>query len=221
MNFSFAKDNCFCISLMNKDDRWLKMQERFTKINLDVTRFPAAMGGTNDITDNFDPRLNNGQKGCSQSHINLCRHILNKNIPYALILEDDACFDKNWKDKLDVFYKDINDNDWDIIFLNASEPSYPLDKWVIAKEQFLTGGYIISFRGAKKILEMFGGHNCYLSSDWMTSRIQLYDHSYCYFPWLIIQEGNESIIGSGFVEDHKKVLKCLNEINYDLDNYVI
>jgi len=221
MNFSFTKDNCFCISLMNSDVRWLKMLERFTKINLDVTRFPAAMGGTSDVTDNFDPRLNNGEQGCSQSHINVWRHVLNQNIPYALILEDDACFDKNWKCKLDTFFNDINDNDWDIILLNASDPSYPLDKWVIAQEQCLTGGYIISFKGAKRILEMFSGYHHYFSSDWMTSRIQLHNHAYTYFPWLIIQEGKDSAIRNNFDAHYQKVVNCLGEINYDLDNYII
>jgi len=219
MSFDFNKDNCFCISLLNNNERWTRIQERFVKLNLEVTRFQAAVGGTDDIIDIFDNRLSNGQKGCGQSHINVWRHILDKKLPYALVLEDDACFDKNWKDKLEWFTKDIDDKEWDIIFLNASEPCCPIDKWVLCKEQYLTAGYIISLKGVKTILGMF--HNCFYASDWMTSRIQLYNHSYCYFPWLIIQEGNESTIGSNIEEDHKKVVRCLNEIGYDLDSYII
>ena len=218
-NFIFNKSNCFCISLLNNNYRWTKMQERFVKLNLDVTRFPAAVGGTDDIIDTFDNRLSNGQKGCGQSHINVWRHILNNELPYALVLEDDACFDINWIDKLELFTKEIDDKEWDVIFLNASEPCYPIDKWLLCKEQYLTAGYIISLKGAKTILEMFP--HCFYASDWMTSRIQLYNHSYCYFPWLIIQEGNDSTIGGNLEEDHKKVVRCLNEISYGLDNYII
>jgi len=205
--------------MVNNNYRWTKMQERFVKLNIEVTRFPAAVGGTEDIIDKFDNRLNNGQKGCGQSHINLWRHIIKNNLPYALVLEDDACFDINWRDKLELFTKEIDDKEWDVIFLNASEPCYPIDKWLLCKEQYLTAGYIISLKGAKTILEMFP--DCFYASDWMTSRIQLYNHSYCYFPWLIIQEGNDSTIGGNLEEDHKKVVRCLNEINYGLDNYII
>lgn len=218
-NFIFNKTNCFCISLLNNHERWLKMEKRFQIIGLEVCRVAASIGGTNDISDKFNSNLNNGQIGCAQSHINLWKYIYHNKLPYALILEDDACFDKEWKYKLDNFSKDIKDPDWDLILLNASEPSYPINKWILCKEQYLTGGYIISLRGVNKILNTF--NNYYYSSDWMTSRLQLYNHSYCYFPWLIIQEGNESTIGSGVEADHKKVVRCLNEINYELENYVI
>jgi GR25 family glycosyltransferase involved in LPS biosynthesis len=192
-----------------------------------ITRRPAAVGGTSDIRDSFDGRLNDRQKGCAQSHINIWRHIqANPNIEYALILEDDACFDKEWKKKLNRFYEDIDTPEdpkkrttWEIILLNASEPTHIRDRWVIVKEQFLTGGYVISQNGVKQILTMF--HNCFASSDWMTSRLQMRLNSYSYFPWLIIQEGDESTIGGNFEADHAKVVRCLNEINYGIENYDI
>jgi glycosyl transferase family 25 len=206
--------------MTSSTERWAKMEERFSKLNVDVTRFPAAIGGTDDIIDKFDSRLNNGEKGCGQSHINVWRHIVNENLPYALVLEDDACFDTNWRDKLELFSRDINDSEWDMILLNASEPCSPIDKWVLCKEQYLTAGYIISLKGAKTILGMFPDY--FFASDWMTSRIQLHNHSYCYFPWLIIQEGTDSTIrGDIFKYHYNKAVTCLNEINYDLNNYII
>jgi hypothetical protein len=53
----------------------------------------------------------------------------------------------------------------------------------------------------------------------MTTRLQLYGHSYCYFPWVIIQEGKDTNIGSNLEADHEKVLRCLGEIDYGLENY--
>lgn len=217
--FVFDKSNCFCISLLSQIERWSKMEQRFATIGIEVSKIPASVGGTSDIVDYFDNRLNNGQIGCSQSHVKVWHHILTNKLPYAFILEDDACFVKDWRNKLDKFFKDINDTEWDLILLNASEPCYPLDEWKLCKEQFLTGGYIISLKGVKEILKMFSGRYC--SSDWMTSRIQLHNHSYSYFPWLIIQEGKETTIGSNIVADHEKVLHCLNSINYSIDNYTI
>ncbi len=105
-----------------------------------------------------------------------------------------------------------------MIFLNASEPITPKDTWVKAHEQYLTAGYVISLQSAEIILRDFG--NCFYSSDWMTSRDQIYGHSYCYFPWLIIQEGIDSTIGSNLDQDREKVVRCLKEIDYSLDNYI-
>ena len=63
--------------------------------------------------------------------------------------------------------------------------------------------------------------NCFYASDWMTSRLQKMRHSYTYFPWLIIQDGYESTIGSNVNDDHNKVLRCLNNISYNISNYII
>jgi glycosyl transferase, family 25 len=215
-SFEFTAQNTFCISL---EKRWPKMKRRLDLLDLSATRFPAAVANTSDIEDHFYDYLNGGQRGCAQSHIQLWRTIVNQNLPYALIVEDDACFDKNWRQKLEQYSLTIEDPEWDAVFLNVSEPMSPLHQWQLVQEQYLTGGYILSQKGAKKILALFEGY--YGSSDWMTTRLQTLGHSYSYFPWLIIQEGDESTIGSGVEADHAKVLRCLGEIGYGLDNYVI
>ncbi len=217
MKLILNKDNTFCISLYSKEDRWQRMQERFTKFNIDVTRFKAA-DNEKDLTVPYVNYINTLQKCCTQSHINLWKHIVNNNLEYAFILEDDAMFDKYWKEKLNVLTENFLDPEWHAIFLNASEPMSPINTWMICKEQFLTGGYIISNKGAKILLDSF--KECYCMIDWMTSRLQLLGHSYCVFPWLIIQEGRESTIGSNVDADHAKVVRCLNDINYSLDNYI-
>jgi glycosyl transferase family 25 len=214
--FFFNEENTFCISLLSKPERWERMQTRFKTLGINASRWPAAT--VSDLKDPFYYALNDGQKGCAQSHINIWRHIVENKIEYALILEDDACFDKKWKEKLDEFCRQNTDKEWHMIFLNASEPIDPKDTWVKASEQYLTAGYVISLASAEIILRDFG--NCFFSSDWMTSRDQIYGHSYCYFPWLIIQEGIDSTIGSNLDADREKVVRCLNEINYSLDNYI-
>jgi len=216
-NFIFDKTNTFCISLENSTERWNKMENRFKYFNMEVTRWNASTPNT--LTDTFYYYLNAGQRACAQSHINIWRHILENKLQYSLILEDDAMFDKRWKEKLSEINDIINnDNNWEGIFLNVSEPIYPQNTWMTVEEQYLTGAYILSYNGAKQLLELF--KNEYGSSDWMTSRLQKYGHSYSYFPWLVIQEGCESTIGSGYEEDHKKVVRCLNEANYSMDEYI-
>lgn len=215
--FLFNSTNTFCISLLSNTKRLQKMQERFGKLQMEVTIWPACT--KENLTNEFVYYLNDNARGCAQSHYNIWKHMMHNNIEYALILEDDACFDKHFFEKLEAFSIDIHDQKWDALFLNASEKIDITNKWVLDKEQYLTGGYILSKRGCYKLLSMFFGW--LYAADWMTTRLQLYNHSYSYFPWLIIQEGEESTIGSNAVEDYKKVIRLLSEINYSLDNYII
>lgn len=217
MNFKFNKDNTYCICLESLPKRTEDLKKRLKLFDLEYNIVKAST--PNDLTDRFVDNLSPTQKACAQSHINIWKKIKRNGLEYALILEDDACFDKDWLKKLEKFSEDVKDDSWDAIFLNVSEPEQTLNKWVQAREQYLTGGYILSLRGAIKLLEVFNNVKC--SADWMTSRLQLFNHCYTYFPWLIIQEGKESTIGSGVEADHAKVLRCLNQINYSLDNYVI
>ena len=89
----------------------------------------------------------------------------------------------------------------------------------LCKEQYLTGGYIISLRGVNKLLEKY--KDCFFSSDWMTTRLQYDNHSYSYFPWLIIQEGRDTSLRNSPDADHNKVVNLLNDIGYELDNYIM
>lgn len=219
--FNFNKENTFCISLKETNSqRWKKMCERFDFFNMDVSRYEAVYK-EEDIIDNFPEWLSLPQKGCSQSHINLYRNILrNDNINYALILEDDAMFDINWKEKLEIF--DIEMGEWDAIFLNASEPIIPRNCWVgCISEQYLTAGYIISRRGVERILKLGEEGGIFFASDWMTTRLQVMGECYSYFPWLIIQEGYDTSIGNHLEDDHLKVVNCLEDVGYTIyDNYV-
>jgi glycosyl transferase family 25 len=219
--FTFSVENTFCISLDSRPDRWERMQKRFDFFDMEVQRWSASTG--QNTTDVFAEYLNGGQRGCSQSHINIYRHILEKNIKYALILEDDACFDIQWRTRLNEFSNMLTEEqmeDLNMVVLNASEPMDNLFQWELQREQYLTGGYIITQKGAKWMLDYF--RNCFFSADWMTTRMQLYSgNSYSYFPWLIIQEGNDSTIGDKWEADHNKVVTCLENIHYSIENNYI
>ena len=217
--FSFDETNTFCISLISSTSRWEKMEDQFQKAGLDsVNRWTAST--PDNLTDNFVDYLHPPQRACAQSHINIYKHMVEHNIEYALIMEDDAMFDKEWAVKLQRFYDQINDQiQWEAIFLNCSEPEPELNTWKVCKEQYLTGAYILHLSGAKNILSRF--QKCYYSSDWMTSRLQENGKCYTYYPWLVIQKGKESMIGSNVDADHAKVVRCLGEINYSLDRYYI
>ena len=210
MRFVLDASNTFCISL---DARWPRMSNRLDRLGIEYQRWNASMPDT--VIDRFAGYLTGGQRACGQSHVNVWRAIIDRGLEYALIIEDDAMFVNDWREKLELLYE-VDDPEWDAVFLNASEPIMPQCVWTVVREQYLTGAYILSRRGAQCLLEWYA--NEFAASDWMTSRLQTRGHSYSYFPWLVIQEGMDSTIGSGVEADHAKVIRCLGEER--MRNYV-
>jgi hypothetical protein len=105
--------------------------------------------------------------------------------------------------------------------VNASEEALPIETWLPAKDQFLTGAYILSWQGAKWLVDTFSQE--LWTSDWMTLRLQLRGKSYTYFLWLIIQEGlDSSLRPKGWLDlDHEKVKRLLKSVNYDIVTHYI
>jgi hypothetical protein len=219
--FQFDHTNTFCISI--SDARWARMSGRFAHEGLEVMRWRATRAGEVEGGVFFEG-LNLLQRACAQSHINIWRYIVDGGLEYAFIMEDDACFRVGWREALAELYGILGGEGgagvaWDGIFLNASEPLMSVDSWEIVLEQYFGGGYILSRAGAEWLLERFGA--MWYSTDWMTTRMQERGRSYSYYPWLIIQEGRESTIGSGVDLDHAKVVRCLELTGYPIENYFI
>ena len=103
---------------------------------------------------------------------------------------------------------EVKDPEWDLVLLNASERVEPEEAWVACSHQWLTGGYIISKKGARWILDHFTEK---YESDCVTWVLQDQGHSYARFPWLIAQEGKDSTIGSDVEANRSKVLELLGE----------
>jgi hypothetical protein len=219
--FMFDYTNTFCISI--SDSRWSRISRRFLYEGLDVMRWRATRPDEVVVGDFFGG-LNPLQRACAQSHINIWHYIVDGGLDYAFIMEDDACFRRGWREALGELYGILgvggcDGMPWDGIFLNASEPIACMDSWEIVREQYFGGGYILSKAGAEWLLGRFKG--MWYSTDWMTTRMQERGLSYSYYPWLIIQEGRESTIGSGVDLDHEKVMRCLELAGCSIEEYFV
>lgn len=220
--FVFNGQNAFCIHVESCPERWQRMQQRLQKIDLQVTQFRATTPSDMQRIEQYEKqrfykKTTTLQRCCAYSHVRLWRLIVQRNLPYALVLEDDAQFDKEWRVKLDLLSSepDFDPTTFETVMLNASNPATK-NKWSKASQQFLTGGYIISLAGAQRLLQMFpDGWN---TSDYMVSRLHSAGKSWVYFPWLIIQEGKESTIGSNVEFDHRVYMRMLERIGYDWRN---
>jgi len=98
--------------------------------------------------------LTNGAIGCYLSHLNIYKKMVENNIPYALIFEDDLAIDCD-KDYFWDFINKLNiPADTDIFLLSALYDQRNKKDGINKIKSFMcTHSYIISLKGVKTILE--------------------------------------------------------------------
>lgn len=93
--------------------------------------------------------LHKGEQGCFLSHINVWVDVINKNIPYAIIFEDDVLFHKDWT-SLSKYYFDITPKNWDILFMGAQIEGFS-NSLIVKKPVYCLHAYIITLEGARRL----------------------------------------------------------------------
>lgn len=208
----------FCINLKDSSGRWDTMMRRFAQAELKVQRWEAATSA--DLGSySYAHYLSAGERGCAKSHCDLWQYQVDNKIPIIMVFEDDAVMRKDFKDILESQIETLktDDPEWDLILLNASEAD-GLNCWHKAVNQCMTAGYLLSLRGAEELIRI--AKSTLYASDWMTQILQRRNHSYTYFPWLVIQESNYSTIKKTKNDaDWEKVKRLLDTARFGLDNY--
>jgi GR25 family glycosyltransferase involved in LPS biosynthesis len=207
----------FILNLDSATERMKRMDRRMKRYDLSYTRISAST--PNDIQGTFVHYLSGAQKACTYSHIRVLQHIVDSNMPVALILEDDASFRKDWLSILNtkVAALQFEDPNWDCVFLNVAEGYDVNEKWHVARDQCLSAAYLIRHHAAKWMLDHH--KQMYFAIDWMTQVLQRRGHSYTYYPWLVIQEGRDSFNTSNLDADRAKVERLLFASKYGLEHY--
>ena len=109
---------------------------------------------------NRDPFMNSGEIGCFLSHYNIWKDILEKEIPYAIVLEDDAKINtKIFDEHLKKIMKNAPDN-FEIISMYKHENQLnknfiPYNKMfdMIESKVWGTTAYIINLDGVKNLMK--------------------------------------------------------------------
>lgn len=166
-------NNIYCINLARSKDRWNYIKKVGKEQNLKINRYNGFDGlqlNMNQVQNACTPSYFNimknnksirGNIGCYYSHLGLIKKIYKSGIDYALVIEDDIVFRKNFKQSLTKVLRNIPNN-WDIIYLGITRPcgrrvGENIYVPSIKKCKFDNGGafgYILNHKSAGKIYRL-------------------------------------------------------------------
>lgn len=171
-NYSFSirdrlseKAECpvFVITIPQHQNRFSRLSANAFQLGITSLESRGISGSEIDLTaKNIQFNASPGDLGCLASHIQVWHEIVDKNLNFALILEDDAVL--TGRPPIDSLGKTLADID--IIFVNNRiVPSYhSISVFEITSESNFclpivngcgTDGYIVTNQGARKLLEIF------------------------------------------------------------------
>lgn len=158
----------FVISLSSAHERRAHISSQFANQGIDFSFFDAI---TPDIAERDAKKMNlrvseshlaKGELACFMSHVHLWQKIVDENMPYMAIFEDDIHLGQN----ADFFLNqsDWIESDWYLVKLEAFTPKVILggvckefrnegrNIYKLVGENLGTAGYILSLAGAKFLL---------------------------------------------------------------------
>ncbi len=160
------------INLDGSDDRWTSISQQCQRLELPTQRVSAVRGSALSVaekrevyneTDNlkqYDKILNDGEIGCYLSHVRCWQQIVEQQLDFALILEDDAHLVDSIQDCIRLLGN--SHQQWDYIKLSGgSKQKQALDSMPLTSELSLkrvlklpstTTGQLVSLAGAQKLL---------------------------------------------------------------------
>jgi glycosyl transferase family 25 len=129
----------FVISLKYSTERRNNVSKHFNKIGVSFEWFDAVVG--KELTEKqieelcdrealikYATWLTKGQIGCSLSHYYLYLEIIKRNLPYALIMEDDAILNADFLTSLDIVIDALRTNEVIMLYYTGHTPLHIIAK---------------------------------------------------------------------------------------------
>ena len=231
----------FVISILNSDRR-PTIKKSFAKLSVDFQFFDAVVG--RHLTDTQKQQLYDDNKakqvefslthpeiGCALSHCGIYGHMIDNNIPSALIFEDDVQINEN----LPLFlktYQDLIPQNADIVLLGGHYHRFlrtqKILSWLMLRktpfmvngQQAILGkcyvpsggahGYFITQAGAKKMLAHQSPKVCW-GADSLTGDMVVGGHNlYAILPYIVGLQSIASEIGTDY-----SVNQDTNKVSYN------
>jgi len=158
---------CFIINLERRPDRLQTSCFRVNQVGYkNIYRFEAVDGqDENQLKKEWanlnNPKINEkdelflinkGRQGCALTHIKLWKYIIDNNIEFATVFEDDIIFHKEWFTRSEEYMKSTPTN-FDILYLGCYL-DYMIQAYIYTAPVYCTHAYIITLEGAKKFLNL-------------------------------------------------------------------
>ncbi len=127
-------EKCFVINLINREDKLNHFTKELKKeFPITYCKLNAILGIQPDIIKKFElnfntDKLNKGEIGCFCSHISILQYIVNNNIPWTTIFEDDVIFCKNFKKKFKLVLNQLQGNNAGLIYLGGRTTTESLEE---------------------------------------------------------------------------------------------
>ena len=182
----------FVINLATRPERWSTWVKEAERTTLpEYKRFEAINGYEITITPeiqhlfrNNDFNMRRGVIGCALSHMSIWLHIVEQQIPAGIIFEDDARFNE-------PFEVPQLPQGWELFYYGGAPmkgvypAAIPISETVgipFLPEQlcFSSIGYMISYNGAKKLLDRVTKTGFYNAVDWFMKDAFVILNVFCY-----------------------------------------
>lgn len=170
--WKFGCDEIYMINLERRQERRFLMELSFKELGMSVQHFSAIDGRNLDMNDlreysitlmpNYeDPYhkrpMKAGEVGCFLSHYYIWQDIVKNHHRVALLLEDDIHFVPYFRHRFIQLMDEISELDWDLVYIGRKilldgEEEYATPHTTRPLYSYWTLGYLISERGAKKLL---------------------------------------------------------------------
>uniref|UniRef100_A0A8C2Y5F3 Procollagen galactosyltransferase 1-like n=2 Tax=Coturnix japonica TaxID=93934 RepID=A0A8C2Y5F3_COTJA len=108
--------------------------------------------------------LTKGELGCFLSHYGIWKEVVERGLEKSVVFEDDLRFEIFFKRRLMNLMEELEDEglDWDLIYIGrkrmqVDHPEQPVPgvrNLVVADYSYWTLGYVLSLRGAQKLLQV-------------------------------------------------------------------
>ena len=169
-------DKIYLLNLERRDDKKNKMMIKINEnkyLNNKVEIIYAIDGENPDnyldckedinISDWVNPftgnSITNGEIGCALSHFNMWKNIVENKFNKVLIIEDDVDIHNNFEVELREYFNQIENNNINYDLFYLSRKCFSNDLKQLSKNiskcclSYWTCGYIITYEGAKKLVE--------------------------------------------------------------------
>ncbi|MGI9254002.1 MAG: glycosyltransferase family 25 protein, partial [Thermomicrobiales bacterium] len=118
----------------------------------------AALGNPPFLKDRQDFVNQLGHQGCFLSHVSVWQRIVDEDIPWATIFEDDVLFHSEWETLAQAFYR-VTPPETSVVWLGCSTPSLVLPATPILRiPVFGTYAVMVSNAGARRLLHIALGN---------------------------------------------------------------